>query len=207
MAKKNEFNYFDYFCATADRICGAAKLLKTSVQNFNSQTFKKQMDDMHVLENEADMAKHEMTKHLMHEFLPPIEREDIIELGTKLDDIMDTLDDAMRCMYLYNVKEIRPGALRFCELIEKCATALKDTMAEFRNFKSSKLIKGKLVEVNTLESEGDALHSELTRDLFVNELDTRNLIIWSNVYEDLESCLDDCEDAADIIESVIMKNT
>ncbi|MBE6678672.1 MAG: DUF47 family protein [Ruminococcaceae bacterium] len=207
MAKKNEFNYFDYFCETADRICGASKLLNESIKSFDQQTFKQKMDEMHVLENEADSAKHEMTKRLMHEFLPPIEREDIIELGTKLDDIMDTLDDAMRCMYLYNVKEIRTGALRFCDLIEKCATALKETMAEFRSFKSSKLIKEKLVEVNTLESEGDALHSELTRDLFVNELDTRNLIIWTNVYEDLERCLDDCEDAADIIESVIMKNT
>ncbi len=207
MAKKNDFNYFDYFCTTADRICVAAKLLNDSVSSYDKNTFKSKMDEMHALENEADMAKHEMTKCLMHEFLPPIEREDIIELGTKLDDIMDTLDDAMRCMYLYDVSEIRDGALRFCELIEKCSKALKETMVEFRNFKASKYIKEKLVEVNTLESEGDALHAELTRDLFVNEKDTRALIIWTNVYEDLESCLDDCEDAADIIEGVIMKNT
>ena len=83
MAKKNDFNYFDYFCATADKICDAAKLLNDSIKNFNHDTFKQKVDEMHVLENEADMAKHEMTKRLMHEFLPPIEREDIIDLMKK----------------------------------------------------------------------------------------------------------------------------
>ena len=117
MAKKNGFNYFSYFVETAERICGAAALLKNSVEGFEQNSFKDKMLDMHKLENEADMAKHDMMKYLMHEFLPPIEREDIIELGIKLDDIMDTLDDAMRCLYLYNVSEVRPGVFRFCDLI------------------------------------------------------------------------------------------
>lgn len=207
MAKKNGFNYFSYFVETAERICGAAALLKSSVEGFEQNSFKDKMLEMHKLENEADMAKHEMMKHLMHEFLPPIEREDIIELGIKLDDIMDTLDDAMRCLYLYNVGEVRSGVFRFCDLIVKSSVALKEAVVEFENFKSSKAIKEKLVEVNTLESEGDALNSELIRELFVNEKDPVSLIIWTNVYEDLESCLDDFEDVADIIESVIMKNT
>lgn len=207
MAKKNDYNYFDYFCSTADSICKAAVLLDDSLKTFDKSAFQQKMADMHDLENKADAAKHEMTKKLIHEFLPPIEREDIIELGTKLDDIMDALDDAMRCIYMYDVSEIREGALKFSDLIIKCTAALKETVEEFRNFKSSKLIKEKLVEVNTFESDGDHLHSELIRELFVNEKDTRALITWLNIYEDLEGCLDDCEDAADIIESVIMKNT
>lgn len=207
MAKTKDYNYFDYFCTTADKICVAAKLLENTLANFDKASFKDKMAQMHALENEADSAKHEMTKRLMHEFLPPIEREDIIELGTTLDDIMDALDDAMRCIYIYDVSEIKEGALKFCRLISQCAVALKETTEEFRNFKSSKLIKEKLVAVNTFESDGDALHAELVHELFVDEQDTRKLLIWKNIYEDLEGCLDDCEDAADIIESVIMKNT
>ncbi|MBR6594848.1 MAG: DUF47 family protein [Clostridia bacterium] len=207
MAKIKGYNYFDYFCTTADKICVAANLLESALVGFDKASFKDKMAEMHALENEADSAKHEMTKSLMHEFLPPIEREDIIELGTTLDDIMDALDDAMRCIYIYDVSEIREGALKFCRLICQCAVALKETTEEFRNFKSSKLIKEKLVAVNTFESDGDALHAELVHELFVDEPDTRKLLIWKNIYEDLEGCLDDCEDAADIIESVIMKNT
>lgn len=207
MAKKVDFNYFDYFCNTAEGICVAANLLDASFKGFKKDTFESKMAEMHTLENKADYSKHDMTKKLMHEFLPPIEREDIIELGTKLDDIMDALDDAMQCVYIYDVSEIREGALKFCDLIARTAKALKDTVEEFRSFKSSKLIKEKLVEVNTLESEGDKLYNELIRDLFVNEKDDRSLIKWMKIYAYLESCLDDCEDAADIIEGVIMKNT
>lgn len=205
--KKVAYDYFSFFCNTADIICEAATYLDESIKNFNQQNFIDKVNGMHEIENRADITKHEMTKNLMHEFIPPIEREDIIELATKLDDIVDALDDAMRRLYMFNVREIRSGAVKFSELIVKCAAALKETVAEFRSFKSSKTIKDKLVEVNTLESDGDYLHSDLLHDLFCNEKDTRELITWMNIYEDLEACLDYCEDAADIIESVIMKNT
>ena len=89
-----------------------------------------------------------------------------------------------------------------------CSSAtFKETISEFRNFKSSKTIKEKLVEVNTLESDGDHLYTELVHELFCGEKDTLKLITWLKIYDDLEACLDYCEDAADIIESVIMKNT
>ncbi len=205
--KKKGFNYFDYFCNTADIICEAATYLNASLINFKRDGFQEKVDAMHEIENRADMARHAMTKYLMHEFLPPIDREDILELATKLDDIVDAIDDTMRRIYMYNVETINDGALQFSELIVKCAASLKESTTEFRSYKSSKLIKEKLVDVNTHESNGDNLHYELLHDLFANEKDTRELVIWMNIYEDLESCLDYCEDAADIMESVIMKNT
>ncbi len=205
--KKKDFNYFDYFCTTADMICEAADYLNASLLSFDRESFMPRVEGMHEIENRADMARHEMTKHLMHEFIPPIDREDILELSAKLDDIVDAIDDTVRRIYMYNVTEIKEGALSFCTLIVKCAGALREAAEEFRSFKSSKHIKEKLVNVNTLESDGDNLHSELLHGLFAGEQDMRALIVWMNIYEDLESCLDYCEDAADIIESVIMKNT
>ena len=205
--KKKDYNYFDYFCNTADIICEAAAYLDSSLSGFKRDGFQSKVDAMHEIENRADIARHDMTRCLMHEFLPPIDREDILQLSAKLDDIVDALDDTTRRIYMYNVNDIKEGALRFSKLIVRCAAALKEATEEFRSFKSSKLIKDKLVHVNTLESDGDNLHSELLHGLFCNEKDTRELIIWTNIYEDLESCLDYCEDAADIMESVIMKNT
>lgn len=205
--KKKDFNYFDYFCNTADIICEAANYLDETVKNYNAEKIQEYVSGMHEIENRADMARHEMTKCLVHEFLPPIDREDIIELSVRLDDIVDALDDTLRRMYMYNVTDIKEGVLQFSAKIIEASVALKEAMVEFRSFKSSKLIKEKLVQVNTLESDGDNLHSELLHDLFKNEKDTRELVIWMNIYEDLECCLDYCEDAADIVEGVIMKNT
>lgn len=205
--KKKDFNYFDFFCDTADIICEAANYLNGALTNYKQADFALKVEEMHEIENRADISKHEMIKSLMHEFLPPIEREDIVELAGKLDDIVDALDDAMHRIYMYNASEIREGAIKFSELIVKTAVALKETMEEFRRFKSSKTINEKLVEVNTLESDGDHLYSMLIRDLFCNEKDALKLITWMQIYDDLEACLDYCEDAADIIESVIMKNT
>lgn len=205
--KKKDYNYFDHFCNISDMICEAASCLEKALKSFDRNDFGTQMDAMHEIENRADSARHEMTKHLMHEFLPPIDREDILQLSAKLDDIVDALDDTMRRIYMYNVNAVTAGALSFSELITRCAAALKETTVEFRSFKTSKLIREKLVEVNTLESDGDSLHSDLLHTLYCEEGNTRDLLIWTNIYEDLESCLDNCEDAADIIESVIMKNT
>lgn len=205
--KNKDFNYFDYFCNISDMICEAADCLDKALKSFDRNDFRTRMDAMHDIENRADSARHDMTKRLMHEFLPPIDREDILELSAKLDDIVDALDDTMRRIYMYNVNTVRVGALSFSGLITRCAAALKETTAEFRAFKTSKLIREKLVEVNTLESEGDSLHSDLLHTLYSEEGNTRDLLVWTNIYEDLESCLDNCEDAADIIESVIMKNT
>ncbi len=207
MAKKKNFDYFDYFVSTADIICEASDFLYSMLSNYNESAIKENMDRMHEIEHRSDELKHDMTSHLLHEFITPIEREDILELGNKLDDVVDGLDDAVRRLYMYNVQSIRPVALQLAELIVESAYALKETMVEFKNFKSSKVIKDKIVAVNTIESDGDAVHCDAFHELFSGETDTRELMVWVNVLDDLENCIDDCEDAVDIIETVIMKNS
>lgn len=162
---------------------------------------------MHKIENEADLTKHEMTKALTHEFLPPIEREDIVSLSVKLDDVVDAIEDVMRRIYMFDVKEIRPEVLEFTKLIVEASKGLKATLTEFRNFKSSKIIKEQIVAVNTVESKGDYLHTKIYHKLFSDGTDTRDIIIWTNIFDELEDCLDACEEAVDVVELVIMKNS
>ena len=207
MGKKKDYDYFEYFSKSADYICQAADYLHETLTHFDKNHFEERMNEMHKIENMADNLKHEMAKQLIHEFLPPIEREDILALAHELDDVIDALDDVMRRIYMFNVDSIHPGAIEFSNLIKKSSTELKAATVEFRNFKNLKSIKEHVVAVNTLESEGDNLHSKCFRQLFSSDTDTRSLIIWTTIYEDLENCLDNCEDAVDIIESVIMKNS
>lgn len=204
--KKKDFDYFAYFRDCSELICEAADYLYASLKDFDAAAFRERMDGIHEIEHRADNIRHDMMGRLMHEFLPPIEREDIAEFASILDDIVDALDDAMRRLYMYNVVKIRSGALSFCELIIRCASALREAVSEFKSFKTSKTIREKLIAVSELESEGDHLHCASLRGLFADEKDPRQLLIWLSLYDRLENCVDDFETAADIMESVIMKN-
>ncbi len=205
--RKKDFDYFGYFCKCADFVCQAADYLNECITNFEYASVFERVTLMHKIENEADLTKHEMTKALTHEFLPPIEREDIVSLSVKLDDVVDAIEDVMRRIFMFDVKEIRPEVLEFTKLIVEASKGLKATLTEFRNFKSSKIIKEQIVAVNTVESKGDYLHTKIYHKLFSDGTDTRDIIIWTNIFDELEDCLDACEEAVDVVELVIMKNS
>lgn len=202
-----EFDYFENFLQCSEMASKAANYLYRSLSAFDPQLIETQVAEMHRIENDADMQKHEMLKKLAHEFMTPIEREDIVTLSQKLDDVVDAIEDVMGRVYIFNIKKIRPEVITFMELILKGCNALTTAVREFRNFKKSKTIHSFIIEVNSIESEGDKLYMEYMRKLFVEDNDMRERIVWMTMFECLEHCLDACEDAADIIESVIMKNT
>jgi uncharacterized protein len=207
MAKlRKDFDYFAYFSQSADYICQAAQYLHESLQSFDRSRFSDRMQVMHEIENQADATKHDMMKHLMREFIPPIDREDILDLAHELDNVVDALDDIMRRIYMFDVQSIRPESLQFTELILRCCAELKNVVEEFRSFKSSKTIQEKIVMVNTLESDGDLLHARCFHAMFSEGTSDRDLLIWSALFDEFEECLDACEHAGDVIESVIMKN-
>ncbi len=206
--KEKDYDYFEYFTRTAEFACQAAVCLRESLASFDEEFFRSRMAKMHEIENRADDEKHAMMTRLSHEFITPIEREDIVELAQHLDDVVDSIDDVMLRIDMYCLSEIRPEALAFAELIVKCCEELRSTVAEFRNFKNSPKIRDGILSINSIESEGDKLHSDCVRALFRSkEIDAKTVIAWTGIYEDLEMCLDACEHSTDVIESVIMKNT
>lgn len=204
---KKGFDYFDYFYKCAQFAEQAAHCLHDTLSSFDLSTFPAKVDEMHAIENSADMTKHEMMIALAKEFLPPIEREDIVSLSHELDNVVDSLDEIMQRIYMYNVQSIRPETLEFTAMLIRCCDALAEAAAEFRNFKRSKTLSAKLVEVNNLEAEGDVLYSKYIRQLFCEENNGRNLLIWTNIFEGLEDCFDKCEHATDLMEGVILKNS
>ncbi len=206
--KEKNYDYFDYFIRTADYACQAASHLCETLSSFDTATFPEKMTAMHEIEHFADNDKHTMMARLSHEFISPIEREDIVELSQHLDDVVDSIDDVLICMDMYCLKEVRSEAVAFADLILKACQALHETVTEFRNFKTSTKLREGILAVNTIESEGDRLYSDCVRALFRSEdIGAKAVIAWSAIYNDLESCLDACEHSADVIESVVMKNT
>ena len=207
MAKKENNYYFDAFAKGIFYANDAAALLQNCFENFDAAGLKAQLDKMHKIEHAADGVKHEMMERLMKEFLPPIEREDIVELSHTIDDVTDAVEDVLLGMYMYNITTFRPEVKEFTRLISRCCAALKDMAQELHTFRKSTLLKEKIVEVNGLEEEGDRLYTEAMHRLYTEEKDAVSILSWTTMYDRLEKCCDSCEHVADMVEQVIMKNS
>ena len=165
------------------------------------------LDELHRIEHDADKKKHEMMAVLVKAFITPIEREDIILLSQSIDEVTDKIEDVLIRIYINNVQQIRPEALAFIKVIIRCCEALKEVMEEFADFRKSKTLHGLIIEINALEEEGDRLFIESMRRLHAEVTDPIEIIAWREIYVYLEKCCDACEHVADVVESVIMKNT
>lgn len=207
MGKKHNYNYFEAFVQLVDYSCQSAEILESSLKRFDPQGLSEMMTNLHGIEHAADMGKHDMMNRLAKEFITPIEREDIIELAQEIDNVTDSIEDVLMGIYMYNILSIRPEAIDFVDVIVQCCNGLKKTMEDFQNFRKSSTIHDSIVEINRLEEVGDRLYRDAVRSLYVNSQNALETISWTEIFDRLESCCDACEHVANVVESVIMKNT
>lgn len=204
---KEEFDYFGRFADCAKAASEEARYLCECLENFDKAKVPLHARNMQIIESRADGLKHEMTNRLAHEFMTPIEREDIAALSQSIDDIVDAVEEVIRRIYMYDVSSLRPEAVELAKLIVEGCALFEVVAAEFRNFKKSETIEKKIIEVNTIESRGDEVHAAAVRRLFTEKNSVEEKIVWLNIFEALEISLDTCEKAANIVENVITKNT
>lgn len=207
MTKKKENYYFDTLAQLAEYSCNAATSLNDTLQNFNKNEIQSKINKMHEIEHTADIKKNEMIKKLAKEFITPIERGDIIELAQEIDNVIDAVEDILVKIYIFNIGSMREEALEFSDLILKSCQELKSLIEEFSNFKKSSNIHDLIVNINDLEEEGDKLYTKGVRRLYINSKDPIELMTWKDTYEDFEKCCDACENTANVVESVMMKNS
>lgn len=207
MSRKNDYNYFDAFSNLSKYSYKLAVSLNDTLSKFDSNKITEKVKEAHEIEHSADLAKHDVMNRLVKEFLPPIEREDITALTQEIDDVTDSIEDVLIFIDMYNIKTIRPEILKFTDLLVKCTKAMDEALEEFKNFKNSKKLREKIIEINRLEEVGDALYVDSTRNLFHTSKDPIELMCWSEILHRLEKCSDNCEDVANIIESIVMKNS
>lgn len=207
MAKKGDRYYFDNFIGCVECSCRAATLLLDTLTNYSKEGMGKKREEIHEIEHEADKKKHELMYMLNKAFITPIEREDIISLAQNLDDITDTIEDVFLRIYICNVDSIKEKALAMTNLVVSACEALKTAMEEFPEFRKSTKLKEYLIKINDLEEEGDHLYIEGMRELHTGGCSPLEVIAWRDIYSYLERCMDACEHAADVVETVIMKNS
>ncbi len=207
MARKNDYNYFDAFANLSKFSYDLASTLHETLSSFDPNFITGKVTNAHSIEHNADLAKHEITNRLVREFLPPIEREDITSLAQEIDDVTDSVEDVLIYIDMFNIQSIRPEILKFTQLIVTCCKAMDEALEEFKSFKNSKKLRDKIIEINHLEEEGDALYVDSMRNLYHTSKDPIELMCWTEILHRLEKCCDNCEDVANVIESIVMKNS
>ena len=206
MAKGDKF-YFENFVAGTELSKKAAEYLVTCLENYDPQKIEQMMIEMHEIEHQADMKKHEMNAALAKAFVTPVDREDLDMLSHQLDDVTDQIEEVLQIFYINNVQTVEPAAVEFAKHIVKACAMLCELMGEFENFKRSQKIKELVIAINDVEEECDKLYLRTMRSLSQNSTDALVTIAWRDIYEHLEACADACEHVSECVGTVIMKNT
>ncbi len=158
------------------------------------------------LEHANDQITHELFTLLNKTFITPFDREDIHALGSRLDDIIDLTDATAIRMVLFRISTSTDDAKRLARSLEQSAAILVEAVALLRDMKNAKKILEKCVEINTHENEADLITRQALAALFDNDHDVRDIIKWKEIYEAIEAATDRCEDVANILEGIVMKN-
>ncbi len=205
--KKTSYSYFAFFCEMIDCACQASTALNNMFSDYQPRNLRQEADVIHEIEHAADLKKHDMMSQLLREFLPPIDREDIVNISRVLDEIVDLIEEVVLCLYMNDIQKCRPDVQPMVALIVKQCEELQKLMAEFENYKKSDKLLQSIIVINTLEEEGDRLYLEAMRNLKLTCSDPFEMLAWRDIYSSLEDCSDACEKVADAVEEVVMKNT
>src|SRR5205085_2674888 len=152
---------------------------------------------------EGDRLTHELVDLLNRTFVTPFDRDDIFRLASALDDVCDHVDEAAGNIVGYGVREIHEAARAQGDVILRAATKLQEAVARLDGFRDS---SRQLNELRELEDEGDRLNREAVSELFRTSDDAISIIRWKDIHEQLEEAVDACENAADILETIVVKN-
>jgi predicted phosphate transport protein (TIGR00153 family) len=208
MARQKKFDYFEAYGQLTAIAVEMSDLMIETFKNYTvAASLPPVLEAMHKLEHKGDLLNHAIFENVATDFMPPIDREDIIDLAHALDNILDDIESTMQHMYMYDVRTMPEQGIAFAELIRKSCEDLNGAMDDFRHFKKSKDFRRHIVAVNDCEEEADKLYLEAMRHLHVEDnVDPMHVLVWSRTYSRMERCADACEHVADLMATIILKN-
>jgi predicted phosphate transport protein (TIGR00153 family) len=157
-------------------------------------------------EHAADRITHETVALLHTTFVTPFDRDDIHRLISRMDDVLDLIQDAAESLVLYDIQQVTPEARQLAELLRRCAERVQAAVKLLASMAEAPAMLAICQEIDKLESEADKVVRSAISRLFRDETDVRQLIKLKAVYDALESATDKCQDVANVIESVVLEN-
>jgi predicted phosphate transport protein (TIGR00153 family) len=154
-------------------------------------------------EHEGDLIAHELFERLNRTFITPIDREDIHDLASGLDDVLDAVEAIGTRLVLFKVKSSTPESRKLAAIVVKSGTQIEQAVGSLKEFKN---LKAFTIEINRLENEADTISRQAVADLFSGGHELLDVMRWHELYGRLEGAADRCEDVANVIESIVLKN-
>jgi len=199
--------FFILFQEDVENVLNASRIFKQAMSRELSKEERLQkMRKLEEVEHRGDEITHRIFEALATSFITPLDREDIHSLASKLDDIVDYLQVCANQIILYKIKSVSVEQEKLARIVFKQAEQLHQAIQLLHDLKNASQIKACLVTVNSLENEADDIFERAIADLFENCQDPIHLIKVKGLLENMELATDKCEDAANVIESILVKN-
>ena len=200
-----EGRFFELFNEHAEQIVlGSRELVALMVAGDDIQ---RRAFTIETIEKRADRITQATIEMLHTTFITPLDRDEIHQLITRMDDILDLMEDVSQPIFLYDVKVLTPETKKLAEICELCCDQVKQAVSLLSNMDNAKVILKACDEIDRLESEADHVMRAAMAKLFRDEPDVRQVIKMKAIYELLETVTDRCEDVANIIEGIVLENS
>ena len=197
--------FFELFNKSAANAHQAALALAALMADYTDVPAK--VKGIKDLEHAGDEIAHQIFDRLDQTFITPLDREDIHEIASRLDDITDLIDTTANRMLIYRIAQPTPEARDLGAALVKATASLVQAFALLDNLKRADEILAHCIEVHTQENEGDRVHHDALARLFDSSTSPVEIIKWKDIYSMLETATDVCEDVANVLHAVVIKNT
>ena len=196
--------FYDLFESSVKKVLEGAIQLERLIRDFKEVPLKvKQIKDV---EHEADLVTHKTIEMLNCTFVTPLDREDIHNLICTLDDILDYIDACAQRLNLFKIASTTEESLLLVVILVKSVQEVEQAVYKLRRLKGTETIMKNCIEINRLENEGDTIGRAAVANLFEPGSDPLEVIKWKDIYETMENAIDRCEDVANVLEGIALKN-
>ena len=200
-----EGRFFDLFNEHAEQIVQGSRELAALMAS--GDDLERRAHNIESIEKRADKITRSTIELLHKTFITPLDRDDIHQLISKMDDILDLIEDSAQLMFLYDVRDPTPEAKKLADICVVCCEKVKSAVALLPNMDNAAAIMAICNDIDRLESDADHVMRAAIARLFRDEPDVRELIKLRTVYEHLETVTDRCEDVANIIQGIVLENS
>ncbi|MHB8208194.1 DUF47 domain-containing protein [Mucilaginibacter sp.] len=198
--------FFPLFEQAASNVVAIATVLVEAVNSANPVTREELFKQIDKLEHRGDELTHQIYLELGKNFITPFDREDIHALATAIDDVADNIQGAANRMSLYRIDEYNEHIRKLSDLILQGSIDLEKAVRELKDLRNVRAIADSCIRINSIENQADYVFDRAVADLFLYETDAIKLIKYKEILAALENATDMCEDAANVMESILVKN-
>ena len=203
---KDKKIFFPLFEQAANNVVAMSAILVEAVNSSDFVSREEQFKQIDKLENKGDELTHQIYLELGKNFITPFDREDIHSLATAIDDVADFIQGAANRMSLYRIDDFNEHICKLSELILQASHDLEKAVRELKDLRNIRNIADSCIRINSVENQADYVFDRAVADLFLYETDAIRLIKYKEIYAALETATDRCEDAANVMESILVKN-